>query len=60
MKLINFSILYKPFAIFEEMVVQQAHRLSAIAPARLPGKSHGFSYRLGIFGNLVAKPRHGS
>jgi len=27
MKLINFSILYKPFAIFEEVVVQQAQRL---------------------------------
>src|SRR5690554_3487903 len=36
------------------------HRLSAIAPARLPGKSHGFSYRSDFFGNLVAKPRHGS
>ena len=27
MKLINFSILYKPFAIFEEVVVQQAQHL---------------------------------
>jgi len=27
MKLINFSILYKPFAIFEEVVVQQAQRV---------------------------------
>jgi len=27
MKLINFSILYKPFAIFEEVVVQQAQRI---------------------------------
>ena len=31
MKLINFSILYKPFAIFEEVVVQQAQCISQIA-----------------------------
>jgi len=30
MKLINFSILYKPFAIFEEVVVQQAQQLYCI------------------------------
>jgi hypothetical protein len=34
MKLINFSILYKPFAIFEEVVVQQAQCIKKIGQVR--------------------------
>jgi len=43
MKLINFSILYKPFAIFEEVVVQQAHRVSAITAEFPLGNSTRFA-----------------
>jgi len=47
MKLINFSILYKPFAIFEEVVVQQAQRVSAITTEFPIGNSS-------VLTNLVA------